>query len=301
MEEDDFLGGTSDALASVTDGLSDSVSNATDSLGDLVTDGLNGLANVATGALTGAALGAVGSILGGFNTLDPNFVLSSYRSQGIPPGAEYNYNSSSVATRFFTPPNQMDWRVSIFSPIILDSDALAPLAETNGMIFPYLPTISFSSSAHYDQIPVLHSNYPFYAYRNSQVEDITITGSFTVQDQKEGVYWLAVMHFLRTATKMYSGTGADLGNPPPICTLNGYGDFVFNNVSCVIKQFNIYFQKDVDYISVRGPMGISYVPSRAEITVVVSPVYSRDKIKTFNLSSFANGDLITGYDGNGWL
>lgn len=299
--EDDFFGGISDTVADVTESISDTLSDTVDSLGDLVGEGLNGLANVAAGALTGAAIGAIGSILGGLNTLDPNLVLSSYRRQGIPFGAEFDYDSSSCSTRFSGPAGQKDWRVNIFSPIILESSALAPLARTNGLIFPYLPSITFSSTARYDAIAAIHSNYPFYAYKNSQVDDITIAGSFTVQDQKEGVYWLAVMHFLRTVTKMYSGNGPNLGNPPPICTLNGYGDFVFNNVSCVIKQFNIYFQKDVDYISVKGPMGTSYVPSKSEITVVLSPVYSRDKTKKFNLTSFANGNLVSGRDGKGWL
>jgi hypothetical protein len=299
--EDDFFGGVSDTVADVTDAVSDTVSNTVDSLGDLVSDGLNGLANVAAGALTGAAIGAIGGILGGLNSLDPNEVISSYRRSGIPFGAELDYESASSSTRFSSKSGQKDWRVNIFSPIILQSDALAPLAHTNGMIFPYLPTITFSSSASYDAIAPTHSNYPFYAYKNSRVDDITITGSFTVQDQKEGVYWLAVMHFLRTVTKMYEGRGPNLGNPPPICTLNGYGDFVFNNVSCVIKQFSIYFQKDVDYISVKGPMGISYVPTRSEITIIVSPVFSRNKIKKFNLTSFANGNLVSGRDGRGWL
>ena len=299
--EDDFFGGVSDAVSEVTDSIGDTISDIGGSLGDLVSDGLSGLADVAVGALTGAALGAIGSLLGGLNSLDPNDVLSSYRRQGIPFGAEFDYDSSPSCTRFTSSPGQKDWRVNIDSPIILQSAALAPLARTNGMVFPYLPSITFSSTAHYDAMPVTHNNYPFYAYRNSQVDDISITGSFTVQDQKEGLYWLAVMHFLRTVTKMYAGRGPNLGNPPPICTLNGYGDFVFNNVSCVVKQFNIFFQKDVDYISVKGPMGLSYVPARSEITVILTPVFSRDKIKTFNLSSFANGNLVSGRDGKGWL
>jgi hypothetical protein len=280
---DDFFGGIGDALVDVTDSLSGSI------------------ANIATGALAGAAAGAIGGLMGRFNTLDPNLVLSSYRSYGIPVGAEAEYSYAPTNSRFQISPGQLDWRVSIFSPIILEADALSPLIETNGMIFPYLPSISFQSAASYDPIPLTHSNFPFLAYRNSRVDDITITGSFTVQDQNEGVYWLAVMHFLRTVTKMYTGNGPNLGNPPEICTLNGYGDFVFNNVSCVIKQFSINFQKDVDYISVIGQGGMSYVPTRSEITIVVAPTYSRDKTKTFNLTDFANGQLVSGFDGKGWL
>jgi hypothetical protein len=299
--EDDLFGGISDSVADVTDSLSDTLGNVADSIGDIASDALGGISDIAAGALTGAAIGALGGILGGLTTLDPDQVLSSYRRQGIPYGAELDYDNDYSCTKFSSSPSQKDWRVSLFSEIILQSAALSPLSETNGMIFPYLPSIQFQSSAHYDPIQTTHSNYPFYAYRNSQVDDISITGTFTVQDQKEGIYWLAVMHFLRTVTKMYFGRGPNLGNPPPICTLNGYGDFVFNNVSVVVKAFNINFQKDVDYIAVKGPMGLSYVPTRSDITVTVTPVYSRDKVKKFNLTSFANGKLVTGRDGKGWL
>ena len=299
--EDDIFGGVPDTLAEVTSSVTDSTSSLTDSLGDLVGDGLSALGDLGAGALTGAALGVVGAVLGGINTLNPNELISSYRRNGIPFGAERDYYSGNASTVFYSTPGEVDWRVNIFSPIILQSQALFPLAQTNGMVFPYLPSIQFQSTARYDQIPVTHTNYPFWAYKNSQVEDINITGTFTVQDQNEGIYWLAVMHFLRTVTKMYFGSGPNLGNPPPICTLNGYGDFVFNNISVVVKQFNISLQKDVDYISINGPMGISYVPVRSDISVVVSPVFSREKIKSFNLSSFANGNLISGYDGKGWI
>jgi hypothetical protein len=108
---------------------------------------------------------------------------------------------------------------------------------------------------------------------------------------------------------MYFGQGANIGNPPPICTLNGYGDFVYNNVSCVIKSFSVSMEKDVDYLAVRlkstpgtksGP-NLSYVPSLSTVIVTLLPVYSRDKIKTFNLTNFAKGQLITNVDGKGFI
>jgi hypothetical protein len=46
---------------------------------------------------------------------------------------------------------------------------------------------------------------------------------------------------------------------------------------------------------------LSYVPALSTITVTLLPVYSRDKIKTFNLTNFANGQLITSSDGKGFI
>jgi hypothetical protein len=278
----DFFGGIGDAIGTVT----------------------NAIGSVAQGIGNG-----IGSLLGGSAGTDPNMLMSQFRSQGIPAGAQPNYYYSPVQAQFSTSPAGKDWRVKISSDVIYIGSIFQPLAETGGLIFPYLPTITMSHSADYQKIDTAHTNYPFYAYKNSQIDDITITGQFTVQDEAEGQYWLAMNHFLRTVTKMYFGQGANVGNPPPICTLNGYGDFVYNNVSCVIKSFSVTMDKDVDYLSVSlgntpgttSGTNISYVPSLSTVTVTLLPLYSRDKIKTFNLTNFAQGQLVTNVDGKGFI
>ena len=255
-----------------------------------------------------------GSITSFFDSVfgqDPNAFRSAQRAAGIPAGAEPNNNYVATAATFSVKPEEKDWRVRISHPML--SDPSYPifniLGNTNGMVFPNLPTVNLGFTANYQQIDTVHTNYPFYAYKNSQPDEITITGRFTVQNQFDGKYWLASMHFLRTITKMYFGQGPNLGNPPPICTLNGYGDFVFNEVSCIVKSFSISLPNDVDYIAVslgtsvrrEGGSNLSYIPTASDITVVVQPVYSRDKIKSFNLDAFAKGQLIVGSDGKGWV
>jgi hypothetical protein len=269
----------------------------------------------------GAVAGQIGTSLQGFganiatafNTTvgtDPNALISRFRAAGIPDGAEANYNFTPVSAKFSENPELKDWRVKINSPIIYTSPVLKSLADTGGMLFPYTPTITMSHTANYSSIDTVHNNYPFYAYKNSQVDEISITGKFTVQNQAEAIYWLGAVHFLRTVTKMYFGQGPNLGNPPPICTLNGYGDFVYNNVSVVVKNFSISMPNDVDYIAANlGPTtgernsgeNLSYVPTASEITVSLIPVFSKEKIKTFNLDAFAKGQLVVGSDGRGFI
>jgi len=271
----------------------------------------DGIANVA--GSVGTAISNVGTgisnfLSGGVGT-DPSRLISSFRAQGIPPGAEQQYSSNSVAAKFSAAVKDKDWRVKLSHDMIYDEVVFEPLVGTGGMVWPYLPTISMSGTANYDAFSPAHTNYPILTYKNSQVDDIQIQGQFTVQSQEEGLYWLATMHFLRTVTKMYFGQGPNLGNPPPICTLNGYGDFVYNNVSVVVKSFNIGLEKDCDYISVqlnssgskKTGTNISYVPTMSTISVTVSPVYSRGKMKNFDLSKFAAGTLITAPDGKGFL
>lgn len=292
----DFFGGVSNAVLGAVGGIQQTV-NTVSSVVNQVGSSINNISS------------ALNSIVG----TDPSSLISRFRASGIPEGAEPNYNFVPVTARFSETTEAKDWRVKINSPLIYSSPVLRPMADTGGMIFPYTPTITMTHSANYSTIDTVHNNFPFYAYKNSQIDEITITGKFTVQNQAEAIYWLAVMHFLRTVTKMYFGQGPNLGNPPPICTLNGYGDFVYNNVSVVIKTFSINLPSEVDYIAANvattpssagtqtSGTNVSYVPTSSEITVTLLPVFSREKIKSFNLEAFSQGQLIVGADGKGFI
>lgn len=152
-----------------------------------------------------------------------------------------------------------DWRVRLS---LADSDAvnylykdpsnkiLAPLSATNGVIFPYTPSISVNYVANYDATALTHSNYRVFQYQNSAVENITVGCDFTAQDTFEANYMLAVIHFLRSATKMFYGSDTNpiAGTPPPLCFLHGLGTYQFNGHPLVINGFNYSLPTDVDYI-----------------------------------------------------
>jgi hypothetical protein len=57
---------------------------------------------------------------------------------------------------------------------------------------------------------------------------------------------------------MYTGDGESAGSPPPILSLNGYGDYVFKNVPVVITSFSIDLPADANYIATTiGTAGFS--------------------------------------------
>jgi hypothetical protein len=158
--------------------------------------------------------------------------------------------------------NQLpDWRVRLsLAPnanylYATDSAILKPLQATNGVIFPYTPSIQLGYTANYDALDVTHSNYKLYQYKNSAVEQISITADFTAQDTNEAVYVLAVIHFFRTITKMFYGKDQNpiAGTPPPLCYLYGLGDFQFNQHPVVISNFSYTLPTDVDYIRAGAP------------------------------------------------
>jgi hypothetical protein len=224
-----------------------------------------------------------------------------------------------------------DWGVKLTLPATTYSELFgnSPIMDKesigvrNGMRWPVTPFINMSHSANYDSRAVIHNNYPYYAYQNSQIDQITISGSFPVNDQKSGLNFLGTLHFLRTVTKMYYGAESiNQGNPPPVCKLNGYGDFVYKNVPVIITNFNVELREQIDYIGITVPTGgqaselttiqdvtgmataentrdaeessgsVNYVPTDSLIAVTCLPIYSRNKITNdFTLKKFAQGDL----------
>jgi hypothetical protein len=230
------------------------------------------------------------------------------------------------------------------------NELLQPLAASDGVVFPYMPSIQTSYNANYDLTDLTHSNYRGYFYKNSNIGDINITGVFTAQDTQEANYLLAVIHFFRSATKMFYGQDPQRGAPPPLVYLSGLGEYQFNNHPCVIRSFTYSLPTDVDYIRTKpnnyninmndrlvkqqvasansiasvinrlknallpkgalpstGPQSLTvdqsvtnidnstYVPTRIEIQISLSPIQTRSQqSQQFSVEKFANGQLLKG-------
>lgn len=229
------------ALFDIGAGLS-SVASAAQSVGSSVGSALSSLSGVA---------GAASKLAGALNNLsNPASLISSIRSINVP-GSGGAFAATRVS--FSGPGNADDWRVRLSIPnnFFAQSPVLAPLQRAGGLVFPYTPTIQISHSANYDDIPITHQNYQFLAYQNSAISSFQVSGPFHVEDAVQAQYWIAAVHFLRSATKMYTGddTGNFQGSPPPILSLNGYGDYVFKNVPVVVKAFSIELPQDANYIA----------------------------------------------------
>jgi hypothetical protein len=199
-----------------------------------------------------------------------------------------------------------------------DAGILAPLINTDGVIFPYTPQVSVTHTARYASQQLTHSNYTNYAYEGSEVAAISITGDFTAQNSTEAAYVLACIHFFRSATKMWFGGTNLTGNPPPMLFLSGYGNSYFPNVPCVLTSFQHTMPQDVDYVQAMSsvtfnlptseknktvavmPTLNTMVPTMSQIQITLQPIYSRKNIsENFDLNEFAKGTLIGGYAGRG--
>jgi hypothetical protein len=186
-----------------------------------------------------------------------------------------------------------DWRVTLDVPSqIVSSPVLRPLVDTgNRMIFPFTPTVNLSHTANYTQIAPVHTNYPFNAYQNSKVENIVVAGNFVVENETDAKYWIACLHFLRSMTKMFYGNGENLGNPPLVSRLNGYGKHVLNNIPVLITNFTVDLKSEVDYVPCTVETQVDYAPTQSTITVQCTPNYARRTHAKFDLVKFARGDF----------
>ena len=192
-------------------------------------------------------------------------VANRLAQAGLPIGGIFNSKTqSSLQSNVGAPSSTGDWAVkitvtdSVYTDLMSDAPVFPQaFKRIKGIRFPVTPFINMSHSAAYDARSVVHNNYPYYAYQNSQVDQMTIAGSFPVQTTDDGLNWLASVHFLRTVTKMYYGEGTNSGNPPPVCRLNGYGDLVYKDVPIIITNFTVELREQVDYIGVTVPSGPS--------------------------------------------
>ena len=250
----------------------------------------------------------VKNVAGGFI----NKTIARLKGSGIDTGSLLKNAKAKWSGR-----EDKDWRVRLQLPVgsnleshfFNDNSLLAPLLDYNGFFFPLTPSMIIQHSANYNALSQTHSNYPFQAYQNSQVDQMNIIGEFPVQNAEDAKYWVATVNFLRTVTKMFFGKDeAFKGNPPPILHLSGYGDHMFDKVPVIVQSFNVELRAGVDYISTRqdrvyknptaAPGGFdpenlpqTWAPTLSTVSAGVIPIYSRESLTKFSLKDFASGTL----------
>lgn len=230
-------------LAQQAESAAESVLAGIRSLPEAIPDNLTGFVSSAVDSLVQASgLGAVGALLSNQNATirkaKEQATLQARNNEAAAPDWRVRLQLAPGATYLYKDP----------APGIL-----APLFQTDGVIFPYTPTIETSYAANYDKYDLVHSNYRGYFYKNSVVNDINIRGVFTAQDTTEAEYLLAVIHFFRSVTRMFYGKDALRGAPPPLVYLSGFGEYQFSEHPCLVSSFSYSLPNEVDYIRAWAP------------------------------------------------
>ena len=282
--------GGNKTIQTAVGGAIDKLRSVAGSTSNLAADIQGTLSKLTGGNLAGGLMKAAGEFGAAAGML--NNILSLKRGINIPKGAEV-FAPQGQAIQL-NAGSKDDWRVRINCEWnTFNSPLFAVLKQTGGVVWPYMPSITVSTKAEYSPIPITHSNYSQYSYKNSVVDDISISGEFSCETATDGAYWIAATTFFKTATKMFFGQGALAGNPPIICNLTGYGSHVFDKVPVIVKSFSVDFKDDVNYIKC-DPFNngkYTWVPVLSTITVVVAPVYSRQGLRKFSLQDYAAGKM----------
>ena len=283
------MGGNT-TIQSAVGGAIDKLKTFAGSSSNIAADITGTLNKLTGGNLAGGLMKAAGEFGAAAGML--NNILSLKRGINIPKGAEV-FAPQGQAIQL-NAGSKDDWRVRITCEWnTFNSPLFGVLKQTGGVVWPYMPNITVSTKAEYNTIPITHANYSQYSYKNSVVDDISISGEFSCETATDGAYWIAATTFFKTATKMFFGQGDLAGNPPIICNLTGYGSHVFDKVPVIIKSFSVDFKDDVNYIKC-DPFNngkYTWVPVLSTISVQVAPVYSRQGLRKFSLQDYARGKM----------
>lgn len=229
-------------------------------------------------------------------------VFTDVAAQGLAQIFDLNNNSQSNVRAPYQSDRRAKLALSPQSGAILYNDAgiLDPLRATNGMIFPYSPTINAVHAAEYDAQGLTHTNYSQYTYARSNADQLQVVGEFTAETQEEGRYLLACIHFLKSAMKMFYGRDANKGTPPPVLRFSAYGEHMYHSLPVVVTNSTFDFPNDVDYISVRQSGGSTTdVPTRMQLNMALTAIHSRTRTLDFSLKAYASGRLIGDPNGRG--
>lgn len=280
--------GIGNSISSTVSGAINSLQSVAGSTSNIAADISGSLNKLAGGNLAGGLMGIAGSISKAAGML--NNILSLKRGANLPSGAEAFIKQGTAIK--LEPGAKNDWRVRITCQWeIFNSPLFSVLRETGGVVWPYNPNITVSTKAEYNSISPIHSNYQIHSYKSSMIDDIQISGEFTCETETEAAYWIAATTFFKTATKMFFGQGEYAGNPPLVCNLTGYGSSVFDKVPVIIKSFSVDLKEDVNYIRCDAYKTNTWVPVVSTISVTVSPIYNRSKLRQFNLQDYARGKM----------
>jgi hypothetical protein len=239
------------------------------------------------------------SIVSGINTIDEvrdtvaaaTDVIQAARTRNLPnidivslltaEANNFDWGDPATVVRAI-PIEPGDWRVRIAAPLQLGE-----------IVFPVLPTMTLSHKANYKEDNLVHTNYQFLSYRSSQPDDIQITCDWPVETPNDALQWLQMILLGRSLTKMFYGASANLGNPPPICTLRGYSGnangVILPDMPIVVKAFSFDLKDDVGYIEYAD----NYVPRLSTVTFTCTVIYNRNSQRAFDFVQYRKGDPNT--------
>ncbi len=235
---------------------------------------------------------------------------------GLNPDKEMSGNQNNAALG--QAPSEIDLRArlrakpNVYAYNLLYADnPWMNLQNYGGMIWPYTPTITYSQDVTYESMGSVHTNQEMMAYTRTPATKLTVAGAFSSQTQREALYNLACIHFLRLVTKMSFGSSQNPqpGTPPPVLYFDAHGGGMFKSLPVVVTNFSITLPNEPDYVTV--PAAVSQgtlpkewttrVPALFDITVSLTVQHTPKRLRTWSIDKFRSGEYIRGTAQAGWI
>ena len=99
---------------------------------------------------------------------------------------------------------------------------------------------------------------------------------------------------MRLVTKSFRNNDPNAGNPPIILRLTGHGSNLLPNAPVVIQSFDLTLPNSVDYITVKDTEK-DRIPTMTDISITMTPIYSRSDLTQFTMDDIANGNNLKGF------
>ena len=115
---------------------------------------------------------------------------------------------------------------------------LSVLYNDSGIVMPYSPDINITTTSTYAQADITHSNYDYHTFVKSSISTITVDVKLVSDTLENADKTLAIIHLLRSLSKMYYGANdPNAGTPPPIMLLSAYGKYMINGLPVALRSF----------------------------------------------------------------
>lgn len=96
-------------------------------------------------------------------------------------------------------------------------------------------------------------------------------------------------------TGQSSGTTSSdslVGAPPQVLILNGYGQYMFNNIPVLLRSFNLSFPDNIDYVKFTVNSVDVWLPVVLTISLSLTAQVTPEEARNFNYNDFKNGTLL---------
>ena len=171
-----------------------------------------------------------------------------------------------------------------------------PHLSEDTVVFAVMPTISESGSATYESFGPHHHPGEIMKYKTTPSRSWSVTAKFISRTTEEATRNLKYLNIIRAWRMPFYGQGTAsipsttelLGAPPPILTLQAYGNKMVGPAKCVLENYSLTFPDDVDYIPTDDQTPFPVIIS---ISLSLKESWSPSEYSGFDIISYREGNM----------